>query len=377
MKMAPIARAESLNTLSSSNSQIAFESGVVEHPVRRRSPYIQGVITGIRSLPETFGKMVSHCAKPPGKPLQKRKVALLCFTVPMAVTFSPFTLAFTMVKSIQDMIFFPRQQRFSEVYALTDDTASRETNAHLDEGTLRISHELIEIQNDQQHLKGWLFRTEHPTPSGVILFFHSNNMTATGAANHFARLYTDRKFHCIFTEYPGYGDSEGGIYSDHDIKLAATAFYERAVELYGNSNLPFFVYGSSIGTVPAMYLTARRDIKKVVLDAPFRDFIHLAKTRGKCIPGCLIQYHISTQHNLKRFLQRNNTKALILHATGDNMIPYEESAQLIAPYKNKTQFFHRAVLHTAGGIFSYYSDHNELNSEDNNQILGFLSSGVS
>ena len=340
-------------------------------PIRRE------VITVFRSLPGTFGKMVSDFAKPPGKAVQKRKVALLCCAIPAAVAFFPVTLGFTVAKAIQDISFFPRQNRFREVFDLADDDESRQLNNQLSISTLRLTYESIEIQNDFQHLQGWLFRTDQSKARGVILFFHSNNMSAIGAANLFAKEYTEYNFHCVFTEYPGYGQSEGSIYSDHDIKLAANAFYEQALVRFEGTGLPFFVYGSSIGTAPAMYLAANKDtIKKAVLDAPFRNYKYLAKTLEKSVPGCLIQYHMSTEENLRQFMERRDTRTLVLHATGDKMIPYKESMKMITPYKGTLEHCHRAILHTAGGNFSFYTEHNELNDEDTQAIKDFLSSGA-
>jgi dienelactone hydrolase len=92
------------------------------------------------------------------------------------------------------------------------------------------------------------------------------------------------------TDYPSYGVSEGYV-SEGSMKELALDTYDTAIQwdFVDTSNIT--VIGYSIGTGPASYLAAHRDLASLVLLAPYDDFWDnrsnynemIAQKRGK--PG--------------------------------------------------------------------------------------------
>ncbi len=324
--------------------------------------------TVFRQLPSTGRQLALKFLKDGQVSIQKRRVVILALSMPLLFAAFPVPLLVSLAKGVQDFLFFPRQQRFNTINSARLQDENDLYNHEFEEETQQLDHQALTVNLDNENkLEGFCFPVPN-NPLGVVLFFHGNDQTATGMANSYAQMMTSSGFHCLFCEYPGYGNSTGDIYSELDVFKAATAFFNTMCSMF-EDDTPTFVYGSSIGTGIAAYLASENErITKAVLHASYCDLKALSRCFSRWIPSGLIRYDINTHKYLSRFLARDNTRALLLHATGDEIIPYKQSEKLISPHENN----HRAYLVTAGGQHSHYLGHNAMLEIDDDAIIGFL-----
>ncbi len=324
--------------------------------------------TVFRQLPSTGRQLALKFLKDGQASIQKRRVVILALSTPLLCAAFPVPLIVSLAKGLQDFFFFPRQQRFDTINNARLQGENLLYNLEFEEETLQLDPQALTVNLDNENkLEGFCFPVPN-NPLGVVLFFHGNDQTATGMANSYAQMMTSSGFHCLFCEYPGYGNSTGDIYSEQDVFKAATAFFNTLCSMF-EDNIPTFVYGSSIGTGIAAYIASENErITKAVLHAPYCDLKALSRCFSRWIPSGLIRYDINTHKYLSRFLARDNTRALLLHATGDEIIPYKQYQKLISPHEDNK----RAYLVTAGGQNSHYLGHNDMLDIDDEAIINFL-----
>ena len=192
---------------------------------------------------------------------------------------------------------------------------------------------------DGVRLQGWwipasanrLTSEGGPSPAGApggasdlptFLCFHGNAANIAWRADfyHFLRGLPANVF---ALEYRGYGRSEGaasekGIYQDAD------AAYSYLVREKGIPPRRIIALGQSLGTAVAAELAARRELGGVVLEAPFPSARALARRIYWFVPGLgwLIRSRFETSENLERASRSFAAPLLIIHCTGDPVIPY-------------------------------------------------------
>ena len=347
----------SQNGSSDANSHSNYEGDTLAPEVR--FPYGRLAKTTIRQLPVTGWQMLRKCLGAGDKPLKWWQVIAVIPTTAACITAFPVTLSMCFLKGIQDYLFFPGQRRFNNV------RPERQLLRHyceFEESVRQRSPEEITVRPGNLYpLTGWYFKADNP--AGLLLFLHGNEDTAIGNANNNAERFMNVGLSSLFCEYPGYGGSADAIYSEQDVFKAADAFFD-AISATVDPYLPIYVLGSSIGTGIAAYLAASKErVTKAVLHAPYVSLKSLSRTYCRFLPKCLIKYDINTYQYLERFFEKPDTRALLIHAVGDNIIPYTQSAKLAAGFDAA-----RICLQKAGGELSCFYGHCEL-SEANYDFM--------
>lgn len=156
----------------------------------------------------------------------------------------------------------------------------------------------------------------------TFLCFHGNAANIAWRAD-FYRFVSGLPANVLALEYRGYGRSEGapseqGIYRDAD------AAYSYLVRERGIPPRRIIALGQSLGTAVAAELAAQRELGGVVLEAPFPSARALARRIYWFIPGLgwLIRSRFETSRNLDRAGRSFAAPLLVIHCTGDPVIPY-------------------------------------------------------
>jgi pimeloyl-ACP methyl ester carboxylesterase len=125
------------------------------------------------------------------------------------------------------------------------------------------------INDDGRRLE--IFKARSPAaaadvePQAFVLEFCGNATRAEQITQYVADRWSRFPVEVWVMNYPGYGGSEGGAKLSL-IAPAATAAYEELAKRAGDR--PIFLAGNSLGSVPALYLAARRPAAGLILQNP-------------------------------------------------------------------------------------------------------------
>lgn len=157
---------------------------------------------------------------------------------------------------------------------------------------------------------------------GIVLYFHGNRENIEKYAPS-AINFTRNNYEVWMLDYPGYGKSTGErteeiLYSD------ALILYNMAKAAISHDSI--ILYGRSLGTGIAAQLAARRESKRLILEAPYYSLDALASRTAFVYPvSVLLNYHFPTYKYLQNVIQ----PITIIHGTDDGVIPYRHSKRLI------------------------------------------------
>ncbi|HTQ86496.1 MAG TPA: alpha/beta hydrolase [Candidatus Solibacter sp.] len=168
----------------------------------------------------------------------------------------------------------------------------------------------------------------------TILCFHGNAANIAWRADVY-RFLRDLPANVLAPEYRGYGRSEGspseeGLYRDAD------AAYSYLVRERSVPPRHIVALGQSLGTAVAAQLASQREVGGVVLEAPFPSARALARRIYWFVPGLgwLIRSRFDTSKNLAEANGKFGAPLLVMHCTGDPVIPFAFGQQV---YENAPQ----------------------------------------
>lgn len=181
-----------------------------------------------------------------------------------------------------------------------------------------------------ERIHGLYFKA-HSKPSGLVLYFHGNkgNLERWG---HFAADFLRLNYDFFVIDYPGYGKSSG-IPSESAIYKSAEIAYKWACDKYHPKEIT--IYGRSLGSAPAAYITSKFDAKRLILETPFYNFHDLAKKHA-----FLSFFPIAPKYKfpVNEFLDKTEIPITIFHGTKDVLVPMASTIQLKS-FLGKSDFF--------------------------------------
>ncbi|BCR36810.1 alpha/beta hydrolase [Mariniplasma anaerobium] len=133
-------------------------------------------------------------------------------------------------------------------------------------------------------------------------------------------------YNFIIIDYPGYGLSEGKT-SDSSITKMAETVYDYMSSLSYVNESEIYVYGYSIGTGVSTYIASIKDIKGLILIAPYSSITDLFNSRLPIFKG-LGQKLITEEFTSYLYAQDCQVKPLIIVSRSDQTIPIELSLKL-------------------------------------------------
>lgn len=199
-----------------------------------------------------------------------------------------------------------------------------------------LKYEEVSFQSkDGTRLSGW-FIPAVGTPAGTVIHFHGNaqNMTAHFG---FVSWLPEQGFNLFVFDYRGYGKSAGssdrrGVYED---SLAALDYIAARPGIDRNR---LFVLGQSLGGANAIAAVGSRPpggIRAVVIESAFSSYRDIVRDKIADIPL------LSLLRTPLSFLLIGNgfspdaavaaispTPLLIIHGTGDRVVPYSQGKRL-------------------------------------------------
>jgi alpha-beta hydrolase superfamily lysophospholipase len=172
---------------------------------------------------------------------------------------------------------------------------------------------------------------QHPDPEApTVLYLHGSRWNLNGSVFRMERWM--RMGHSLLAiDYRGFGDSSGRLPSQASVLADARA---ALLELARRQPDPArrFIYGHSLGGAVATQLAAQTDVPPVaglILESTFtniRDMI--ATTQWSGIPG--LGLLVTQPFDSVEALSRARLPVLLLHGTGDRVVPHAMSDLLLA-----------------------------------------------
>ncbi len=188
--------------------------------------------------------------------------------------------------------------------------------------------EEISFTGENGAINGWFYNAAGES-APTVLYFYGNYETASTRLYNLSKNYEASAFAgCNFAvfDYPSYGKSEGSC-NDKAMLRFALDVYDKISEFTDD----IIVLGYSVGTGPACYLAANREIKGLILYAPFADSKDLYNNVVDIFHGPL-EFLVAFDMPNKEYVKNITEKTLILASEGDEVIPAASSVNLATEF---------------------------------------------
>ena len=185
------------------------------------------------------------------------------------------------------------------------------------------------VLSREDKVRAWYL--QHPDPDApTVLYLHGSRWNLNGSVFRMER-WVQMGHSLLAIDYRGFGDSTARLPSQASVLADARAALE---ELARRQPDPArrFVYGHSLGGAVATQLAAQTDIPPVaglILESTFtsiRDMI--ATTQWSGVPG--LGLLVTQPFDSVEALARVRLPVLLLHGTGDRVVPHSMSDLLLA-----------------------------------------------
>ncbi len=183
---------------------------------------------------------------------------------------------------------------------------------------------------DGKKQNGLLFKTSNP--KGLIFYLHGNAGSLDSWGNN-AKIYTDLGYDIFFLDYRGFGKSEGKIESQGQVFRDLNVIYDKIISKYKNKQK--VIIGYSIGTGLATYLASIKNPDKLILQAPYYNFLEFSTTRAPYFPDFLKKFQFETN----KYIIKVKAPIYIFHGNQDQLISIENSVRLQKLLKPNDVFF--------------------------------------
>ena len=193
----------------------------------------------------------------------------------------------------------------------------------------------LRIPHKDGMLHGWLRRNSEADTAPLLLFFGGNGQNASNAMQLLEATGSFSYFeehHVLFIDYPGYGLSDGSP-SENSLFAAASEVYDYAAKLDSVDPDRISVLGYSIGTGVATYLASQREVRGLLLLAPYDKGLSLYNDALNIFHGplaWLARYKLDSAS----YAREIKLSPLIITSRDDKVIPYDLSLTLADAFPN-------------------------------------------
>lgn len=185
---------------------------------------------------------------------------------------------------------------------------------------LRHANEEIWLTHENgNQINALHFRTNENS-KGVVLYLHGNsrNLQHWG---RFVNKFLVRGYDIFMIDYQGYGKSDGE-FSQQAFYDDAELAYAHVIKEYGEN---IVIYGRSLGTGPASYLSTKVDAKMLVLVTPFYSVPDVVKVQA---PYIMLPFNLKTIFPNYKHVPKARMPVHIAHGNNDKIVPLDSGVKL-------------------------------------------------
>jgi len=161
------------------------------------------------------------------------------------------------------------------------------------------------------------------TSPQVFLYFHANAVDIGLSIDFLNDLVASFQINAIAIEYPGYGIYDSPS-SESTIQQDAVIVYDFLLRECGYAWNDIILFGHSLGSSPALFLSTQRPVACVVLLSPFVSMQTVVKDHApKWMKGIM-----RNQYDNKAMIKCVFSPIIILHGKGDALVPVQHAIDL-------------------------------------------------
>jgi len=161
----------------------------------------------------------------------------------------------------------------------------------------------------------------HDSPKGLILYYHGNAKSLKRWGN-VVQYHYKLGYDVLIMDYRGYGKSKGKR-SQQSMLSDAALWYKHAAKSYAEDQIT--VYGRSLGTGLASYVSSQHQPLRLILETPYHDFQSLAQRYYPIFPvGIALRFNFKSHEYIKGV----KCPIYIYHGTEDEVVPYAHGYRL-------------------------------------------------
>lgn len=212
--------------------------------------------------------------------------------------------------------------------------------------------EKLTLQTAGGAISGWfLHHAEKSAP--LILYFGGNGENSStrmlSLLSNPSALSVFDGFNIAFLDYPGYGKTPGTP-SEASLKQFGLKTFDALAKRADVDPQSIVIFGYSIGTGVANYVASQRNVKGLMLMAPYADGYDLYNGTLNLFYGparLLVAYRMEAI----KFAETISVKPLIFATEKDELVPYKSSVRLSKKYPAGCEF---VTIHgiTHGGFWN-------------------------
>lgn len=196
----------------------------------------------------------------------------------------------------------------------------------------------------------------NPNSNNFLICFHGNSEDIFTTEKYGLDFRDYFKMNILFVEYPGYS-----IYNDPNPepkKLFEDSLivYDYILKNFHVSDEQIFIFGRSLGTSPAIYLSSMRKPKALILVSSFTSMKDLGADKH-------VSYLIEQIFNSITYIKKVACHVLFLHGDKDTFITKDHSIKLLDELKkyNKLDCYLKGIPNMTHDISNIYDIINPIN----------------
>ena len=163
------------------------------------------------------------------------------------------------------------------------------------------------------------FKKSEESSPNFLIAFHGNGENIFEYDNTSDYLYNGLKMNIIVMEYKGYSCYIGDVDSD-SILEDSLYIYDYIKKIFGINDKNIFIFGRSMGTAPAVYLSSKKNPNSTFLISPFESIKNIGKNFNE-------ELYEDIFRSIDIIDQVKNP-ILFIHGKKDNLISWENSKNL-------------------------------------------------
>ena len=188
------------------------------------------------------------------------------------------------------------------------------------------------VTGDGETIKAW-WVPPRDANHAVYLYFHGNAETLASRDGRFGLLVAQGAG-LLGVSWRGYGGSTGSP-SEVGFRLDALAAYTWLHE-QGVAPEHLLVFGESVGTGIAVWLSSQQPTGALILDSPYTALDRLAQQRYPWLPASrLMRDHFDSL----QWAAAITVPVIVFHCTGDPLVPYAMGQELFAAFGTQDKHF--------------------------------------
>jgi pimeloyl-ACP methyl ester carboxylesterase len=192
----------------------------------------------------------------------------------------------------------------------------------LSETTLTNAEVVSIPSTDGAQLAGWYAPPEPGKP--VILYYRGKSLSFSREYERY-EVFANAGYGFLAFDYRGFGGTPGEVTQQHVLDDALAAF-----DWVQAKGFPVVIWGRSLGSGPATYVTAKRDARALLLESPFLSAAAVAQGAYWFLP---IGWIMLDQYPLDQWIGGVGEPVFVAHGSLDPVIPVTqgEAVSRLAP----------------------------------------------